>query len=290
MISIIIPTYNRGHLIERAIQSVINQSYKDWELIIIDDGSEDNTSEILKSYLKNPKITYHFTLNSGAADCRNFGVAQAKYDYIIFLDSDDEAEINWLESFRAEIHKGAEVVCCGFCVYDKNGAVVKRIIPSSLKFFPDQTGRFTNGGSFLLKKSLFNKAGGYDVELKSGQHTEFSVRLIPILIENKMRIHNVYKPLLKIHIHDGDRIRDNFQYKYLGSKRILEVHQNTFFSRKKLRSSYEAVVAYNALRIGKKDEAVLFAKKSFLSNPSFKGLLRVLKYSITISLFILSFP
>jgi glycosyltransferase involved in cell wall biosynthesis len=89
-ISIITPTYNRDWSIKRAINSVKNQTNDNWELIIIDDGSTDNTKELLKPYLNDNRIKYYYQSNKGVNFARNFGITKATSKYITFLDSDDE--------------------------------------------------------------------------------------------------------------------------------------------------------------------------------------------------------
>ncbi len=92
-ISIITPVFNRQHLIGRAILSVINQSYQNWEMLIIDDGSTDATVPIIKMYTNQDRRVKLIERNrppKGAATCRNIGIAKAKGEFIIFLDSDDE--------------------------------------------------------------------------------------------------------------------------------------------------------------------------------------------------------
>ena len=86
-VSVIIPTYNREKYIERAIKSVLEQSYKDYELIIVDDGSTDDTAKILKKYDK--KIRKFSMLHSGVSAARNFGISKAHGQWIALLDSDD---------------------------------------------------------------------------------------------------------------------------------------------------------------------------------------------------------
>src|SRR5688572_15780741 len=97
VVSIVIPTYNRAHLISRAIASVINQTFGEWELIIADDGSTDNTQEVVKGFLHDSRIRYYKKGNSGAAESRNAGVKIASGNYVSFLDSDDEADPFWME-------------------------------------------------------------------------------------------------------------------------------------------------------------------------------------------------
>lgn len=96
MISIIIPAYNAEKYILETINSVINQTFKDWELIIIDDGSTDKTANIVKEFCENDKrINYYYQKNSGVSVARNFGMSKAKGEYIAFLDADDI----WLPEF-----------------------------------------------------------------------------------------------------------------------------------------------------------------------------------------------
>jgi glycosyltransferase involved in cell wall biosynthesis len=91
LISVIIPTYNRANLLTIAILSVINQTYKNWELIIVDDGSTDNTKQIVEEFIKkDPRIKYFYKENGGQGSARNLGIKNAQGEYIAFLDSDDE--------------------------------------------------------------------------------------------------------------------------------------------------------------------------------------------------------
>lgn len=90
LVSIIMPTYNCGEFIEKAINSIINQTYTNWELIIVDDCSNDDTKEVLKKYEADKRINYiKLTKNSGAAVARTKAIKRANGNYIAFLDSDD---------------------------------------------------------------------------------------------------------------------------------------------------------------------------------------------------------
>ncbi len=92
MVSIITPVYNRQNFIAEAIQSVINQTWTDWEMLIIDDGSTDSTVQIVKDFVRTDrriKLLFRTREPKGAATCRNIGIEHASGDYIIFLDSDD---------------------------------------------------------------------------------------------------------------------------------------------------------------------------------------------------------
>jgi len=89
-VSIIIPTYNRAHLVGRAIRSVLNQTYQDFEIIVVDDASIDNTEEVVKSFEDNRIRYIRHEKNKGAAAARNTGIKAARGEFIAFQDSDDE--------------------------------------------------------------------------------------------------------------------------------------------------------------------------------------------------------
>ena len=104
--SIVLPTFNREHFIDFAIKSVITQTYKDWELIIIDDGSTDETKDVIEKFIKKDnRIRYIYQKNKERSAARNKGIEQANGDWICFLDSDDIYHKNHLEEFKQLIEK-----------------------------------------------------------------------------------------------------------------------------------------------------------------------------------------
>ncbi len=97
-VSIILPNYNSSEYITETIDSIINQTFKNWQLIIVDDHSDAKTKSILKNYNKNKKIKIYFlNKNKGAAYCRNFALKKTKSSYVAFIDSDDIWEKNKLD-------------------------------------------------------------------------------------------------------------------------------------------------------------------------------------------------
>jgi glycosyltransferase involved in cell wall biosynthesis len=109
-ISIIIPTYNRAKLLKRAIDSVVSQNFSDWELIVVDDGSQDETSYIMSGY-KDQRIIYlKEEINKGVASARNKGVMKATGEVISFLDSDDEYLPDALKIISEDVGKTDETI------------------------------------------------------------------------------------------------------------------------------------------------------------------------------------
>lgn len=112
MVSVIIPTYNRAASIEKSIESVIGQSYRDIEVIIVDDGSTDDTEQIVKR-IRDERIRYYYQENSGACSARNVGIDLAKGDYIAFQDSDDVWHPNKLNRQMKMAQKtNADILFC----------------------------------------------------------------------------------------------------------------------------------------------------------------------------------
>lgn len=90
LFSIVIPTYNRAWCIERVIESVLVQNFKNWEVIIVDDGSNDNSKDVIRKYLSDSRIRYFYKENGGVGSARNLGIEHVSGDLVMFIDSDDE--------------------------------------------------------------------------------------------------------------------------------------------------------------------------------------------------------
>ena len=105
MFSVVIPLYNKAHTIERTLASVLSQTYKDFEVIIVNDGSTDNGVEVIHSFTKDSRIRIFDQKNQGVSVARNRGVAEAKFEYIALLDGDDAWLPEFLDTIRIAILK-----------------------------------------------------------------------------------------------------------------------------------------------------------------------------------------
>lgn len=183
-VSVILPTYNRAETLGRAIKSVLDQTFGDFELIIVDDGSTDNTAEVVNSF-RDPRVRYvRLETNRGAAAARNMGIKLARGDYIAFQDSDDE----WLpeklaKQMKVFAHAPAEVgvVYTGFW----------RIEGSKRTYIPSATvrrkegnihkellkGNFVTTQAAVVKMECFDRAGLLAEELPRLQDWELFIRL-----------------------------------------------------------------------------------------------------------------
>ena len=128
-LSVIVPTYNTGNNIKRCLESILNQNLEDVEILVINDGSTDNTSEIINEYvMENPeKITYYEKENKGVADTRNFGISKAKGKYILFVDADDYIMPKLLEEIQTYIKQDIDIVKFKLQRVNENGDILEKV-------------------------------------------------------------------------------------------------------------------------------------------------------------------
>ncbi|MCM8756456.1 MAG: glycosyltransferase family 2 protein, partial [Candidatus Omnitrophica bacterium] len=173
LVSVVIPTYNRAYSLKRAIESVINQTYKNLEIIIIDDGSSDNTEEIVSDF-KDPRIQYiHHLQNRGISSARNTGIKNSKGDLIAFLDSDDEY-------FPQKIEKNVEVFlnCSARIGLVSSNHWVIREEGKKLgivKFSPKRR-LFPLPSTWVIRRKVIEKIGLFDERILVGEDIDFFCR------------------------------------------------------------------------------------------------------------------
>ena len=164
--SVIMPTYNRAFCICDAIDSLLAQSFSNYELIIIDDGSSDNTEELIQSkyweFLENGKIIYHKQKNKGVCYARNTGLKLAKNEWITYLDTDNSLTPYFLEVFKKEIEKNPEFTI----FYSQTESSAGRIIGQELDYGILCRCNLIDLGCFVHKRSLCEKYGYFDLDLK----------------------------------------------------------------------------------------------------------------------------
>jgi glycosyltransferase involved in cell wall biosynthesis len=267
--SVVIPVHNRAHLVGRAIRSVLAQSYTDWELIVVDDGSSDGTEEVARGFVSDRVRYVRKETNSGAADSRNRGAALATHPLLTFLDSDDEATPEWLEKMVAERERrGAYVVCCGQSEFDPDGRFKRSLLPHDMgPLFDHCVGTFMRGSDYLLPKEAFLAVGGFDASLPSGQHTELAMRLVPYLQARGLSVANIFEPLVWVHIHSGARIRTNWSAMRDGHARVVGKHRQLFEKDRQMMANYLSIAGVCSVRTQQFDEAKRHFRSAIEADP-----------------------
>lgn len=236
MVSVIIPTYNRCELLKRSVDSVLNQTYSDFELIIVDDGSTDGTEELIKSY-GDDRIRYiRNERNCGAHVSRNNGIKAAKGQFIAFQDSDDEwlpQKLQMQMDILADSDDTVGMVFCRFHQYFSNG--VKSVCPD-LNEVPDNYSGYilevllrtplAGTPTMLIKKSVLDDVGLFDENIACLEDYELSLRIARkyqlIMIDEPLMISYVSMDGVNADIPEALRVRcgllKEFREEYLSAK------------------------------------------------------------------------
>lgn len=173
-ISCIIPTFNRADLVKDAIESIINQTFESWELIVVDDGSSDNTENIVREYIKNDcRIRYYKNDKKGQASARNYGLLRSKGKYIAFLDDDDVSlPLRFESQFSAAERSGSRFIVSGYQVRNRK---TRRLLSEHKLELRGAGAGFPS--RWLIDNDLLKKAGGFDEDFPSMEEIELSYRL-----------------------------------------------------------------------------------------------------------------
>ena len=241
-VSVIIPTYNRAQFIGEAIHSVLKQSFQDFELIIIDDGSEDNTKEILKPYQDH--LSYYYQENSGISKARNEGLNHAQGKYIAFLDSDDQWKSRKLEKQIELLEKNSEYQICytdeiwirdGLRVNPKkihskhSGWIFQHCLPLCI----------ISLSSAMIRRSLFEQIGFFDEQLPACEDYDLWLRASLVT-----PIHFIPEPLI---VKRGGH-SDQLSHKYWGMDRFRIVALENILKNPRLADDQRKLVTRDIIR------------------------------------------
>jgi len=222
-VSVIIPTHNRAQFLRLAVESVIGQTFQDFDIVVVDDGSKDNTEEVVRSF-GDDRVKYirHDAARGGSA-ARNTGITNSSSKYVAFLDDDDEwmpekleIQVDLLE--KSPLKLGA--VYTGHLVVDSDGGGILR------EWIPKRRGYIYNdmfmknwigtASSLLVRRDCFDRAGLFDESLPSFQDYDLWIR-----ISREFDFEYVDKPLVKYRIH-GNKIWTNLEALNKGMELMLK--------------------------------------------------------------------
>jgi len=271
-ISIIIPSFNRAYLISRAIDSVLKQTSPNWELLIIDDGSNDGTKEVVKSYLTDGRITYVYQENKGVSVARNVGINLVSNNYVIFLDSDDELFPFLLE----ELHK------IDLRTYDLIFWELKKCIDNKYSLwkprnlgpmYNDMVGTFL-AGSVCYKKEVLIAAGSFDSKITFGENYELGLRVSAI--EN-LNLKYIALPLAQQNLNTSSRESNSIENRLSSILYQYKKHEINYNGNLKAKSEINYLIGFLLEESNMKSEALDRYKLSWDSNPlRVKALLKIL--------------
>jgi len=230
-VSVIIPTHNRAEFLESSIASVLNQTYDDFEIIVVDDNSIDRTHEVVKN-IKDGRIKYiRHNENCGPSAARNTAISFSTGEYIAFLDDDDEWVPEKLQKQVELLNKCAENICG---IYSNRLVVDRlsnRIISASPRaeklsgnlLYQLSMGSPIHTSTVLLRKRCIEKIGLFDETMSYMEDRDFWIRL-----SFNWDFEYIDKPLTTAYVHKQGHLSENLEGQTAGREKLLQRYKNLF--------------------------------------------------------------
>lgn len=274
--SIVIPTYNRAGFIKAAVESALAQNYDNFEVIVVDDGSKDDTEEVLKD-IDDPRLAYHKINNGERGRARNYGASLAKGAYVNFFDSDDLLLHNHLTEAASMVNtfQNPEVFHLGYNIYS---AEEKTIIKQQSNFQGNLNEELLKHGNLLscngvfIRKDIFDQhkfiedrtlAGSEDYELWLRLASRYPIRysntITSTIINHDMRSVLNFNPEKLIQ-------RINALHHYIFSD--AENRNKIGAYKPKIESSGNSYISLHLALSGHKRKAIIFLIRSLLKSPA----------------------
>jgi glycosyltransferase involved in cell wall biosynthesis len=248
--SVVISTYNRAPVVPQAVRSVLDQLGAELELVVVDDGSSDNTLEVLRSF-DDPRLRVVQQANGGFSAARNSGIAAATGDWVVFLDDDDMALPGWLECLAGMTGDGVGVVCCGAEYRSRDGTLSHTAVPIGDTLFDDKTALFL-AGTFAVRADLLRAVGGFDERLACSQNTDLGLRLISGLGERGLALRSTDRPLVRLDFRaTADRPSTEPAKLFQGTRVLLDNHRERLARDPHGRAVLNGVLGVSAARLGR---------------------------------------
>jgi glycosyltransferase involved in cell wall biosynthesis len=268
-ISVVIPTHNYGRFLSEAITSALGQTCTPSEILVVDDGSTDETADIVKAF--GERITYLRQEKAGVCAARNFGVANSTGDYIAFLDADDIWEPEKLEKQIEKFEADADVglVHCGMREFDsETGETMQFHLDGGEGWLAEKHLLFekpiinASGSSIMVSRRAFEKVGGFDTRLRNGEDWEFCYQ-----IAREFKVGFVAQPLVQYRNHGVN-----------ATKNISEMERSSLIAWRKIFNTDDlAILAIKRRSYGNLHKVLA---GSYLHNRQLGGFLRNLVKSI----------
>ena len=219
-VSVVIPTYNRAAALERAVRSVLEQTYSKLEVIVVDDGSTDNTRQVVES-IQDPRLHYLWQRNCGACAARNYGALHAKGEYIAFHDSDDIWHPDKLEKQMAAMQaQHADIIVCKMAMHRQGGRVT--LYPKRIRqgFVTAQDDLFGIGTQTIVAKAEVLAQEPFYTDLPRYQDLEWIYRA-----RQKFSIYYLDEPLVDYRI-GSDSISKSPEKMFRALVLMQQLHPN----------------------------------------------------------------
>ena len=275
-VSVVIPTWNRAPSVMHAVESVLSQTMTDFELLVVDDGSTDDTAETVDS-ITDPRVRLLCKSHRGRGAARNAGAAAATGELLAFLDSDDIAHPTWLEEIVAAMEANhCDLVLSGHQSLEPDGRLTEHL--PSARGWPDAdyVSPVFLAGCWILKRQLFLQCGGYDPDIRVGENSEVALRLFSLNPNLRVAV----LPRALIRVTERAEQADRFE-QVKGAQTVLTRYRPFHRRFPKVWASYNTVVGVDWAFRGEFRRARQNLAQAFVADPfSPRRLLRLAAASL----------
>lgn len=274
LVSVVVPTYGRSTLLERALRSVLAQTYSNWELLVVDDNESGSsaraeTERLLARYEIDPRVHYirHET-NAGGSQARNTGISAAEGAYVAFLDDDDEWLPTKLEVQCRLLEDLPQRVAAAYCGYSVQSSALARVtaVPACSYRRPYPrilVDNFIGTTSTLIcRKSALEEIGMFDTALPAAQDRELLIRLC-----RSYEIACVNEPLVRFNWHDGARVTKQLGKKLEAQETLYRRYAADLKQNRRLHSRYLVEQAKLQLQCDQAGKATRTFLTAWLADP-----------------------
>jgi len=259
-VSVVIPVRNGQATIERSIRSVLAQTLDDLEVIVVDDGSSDETVAVIEA-IDDTRLRLLRRTASGVSTARNAGIDVSRGRYVSFLDGDDHARARWLETLvQIARRRRAAVVCAGIEWQDRDG------ISSVRTPERQRTGSSTLflSGSYLVERDMLVAVGGFDETLGYSENFELGLRLQAACQEQGRQVVSTDDALV---VTDRTLSGGSKPFRLAAIERVLTVHEPYFRRDRSRHATWLGVAAVEAARLGRHRQSASYALRSMRLDP-----------------------
>tara|TARA_A100000164_G_C21931025_1_gene785581 strand:- start:1233 stop:2600 length:1368 start_codon:yes stop_codon:yes gene_type:complete len=249
LVTVYITNHNYGKYIKKSINSVLNQTYKNFELIIIDDGSTDNSKNVIEKYSRNKKIKIIYQNNKGLIVSNNIAMKICRGEYITRLDADDWLDPNFLQIMinSAVSNKSSAMIFCNYYLTNSRGQVIDQFYRHEFKNVKlmDQP---AHGACSLIKVKILKEIGGYDEQFKCHDGVDLWFKLL-----GKYKVKNINLPLFFYRQH-GKSLTKNIE-------KIFKTRDKIFNKHTKNKKKFKNILGIIPVRGGNYGETLVALKK-----------------------------
>lgn len=260
--SVIIPTYNRSSELIKAVQSLQEQQYGDLEIIIVDDGSTDDTRQRVADF-HGIDIRYHYQDNGGVCLARNQGASLATGKYLVFLDSDDLLVADALSNYHQVLFRTSASIAFGDMELVDSVSGRRTKIPSRNPYGNVNSNGIYIPGTFCISRELFFSAGGYDPRFKYGENTELKFRI------EKLKPSFIFTDKVAvIYNQSSDGGSKNLKNLVDSNQLMIEKHQDVFARFPMMEKNYRQAIAIAQCRMGDYSGARIQMRRALRCHPT----------------------